>query len=100
MATGARAHFDVAAGHRSGLAVKTLVEHVDEACREAGLSRWSGQMNAREGRRETVLVGYGFVIHSKTPNRTLSWLAGSDVSRLTVAREVGALQRAPDRSRR
>lgn len=94
-ATGAHAHFNVARGARSGLLVRELVEHIDGACAGAGLTHWTGQINAREGTREEVLQRYGFVIHSRAPNRTLSWLAGEPVRRLTVVRRVGDLRRMP-----
>lgn len=92
-AVGAHAHFNVARGHRSGLLVRDFVEHIDEMCLGAGLTHWTGQINARKGRRLGLLLSYGFHVDSRTPNRTLTWLTGSRVERLTVVRRVGAIER-------
>lgn len=92
-AVGAHAHFNVASGYRSGLVVKDLVGHIDTVCRTAGLTHWTGQMNARDGRRLGLLQRYGFHIDSRVRNRTLTWLSGSRVERLTVVRAVGAIER-------
>lgn len=95
MAVGAHAHFNLARGYRSGLAVKRFVEHIDAVCSEAGFTHWTGQMNARDGQRIGLLRRYGFTVHSRTRNRTLSWLARAEVDRLTVVRQIGAIQRLP-----
>lgn len=95
MAVGAHAHFNLASGHRSGLVVRSLVEHIDAMCAVAGLRHWTGQINARDGRRVGLLRRYGFSVQSKTRNRTLSWLARADVERITVVREIGAIERLP-----
>lgn len=92
-AVGAHAHFNVAGGYRSGLLVRDFVEHIDQVCREAGLTHWTGQINAREGRRLGLLLRHGFHVETRTPNRTLSWLTGSRVERLTVVREIGEILR-------
>jgi hypothetical protein len=76
-----------------GLVVRDLVEHLDRMCLERGLTHWTGEMDAREGRRVGLLRSYGFGVHSITRNRTLSWLTGMTVQRVTVVREVGEISR-------
>ncbi len=93
MAVGAHAHFNLKRGFRSGHVVRDYVEHIDLMCADAGLTHWTGQINARAGRRARVLEEYGFKLASATPNRTLSWLARSEVQRITVIREAGILHR-------
>jgi hypothetical protein len=57
----------------------------------AGFPAWFGEMNARAGRRAAALSRWGAEIVGRQPNRTLTWLAGAPVERLTV------LRRVPDR---
>ncbi len=89
----AHAHVNLAAGSRDGLIIRDLVEHIDRVCADAGIDEWLGEMNAPVGRRARVLERYGNTIVSRTPNRTLSWLAGRDIERLTVVRPAGDLAR-------
>jgi hypothetical protein len=93
MAVGAHAHFNLKRGFRSGRVVRGYVEHIDVMCADAGLTHWTGQINAKDGRRVRLLEEYGFNLASTTPNRTLSWLARSEVRRVTVVREAGSLER-------
>lgn len=95
---GAHAHFNLERAARSGLVIKTLIQHVDDACSKAGLSHWTGQMNDRGGGRRKVMAGYGFRVVSRSENRTLSHLLGEPVERLTVVRQVGEIQRLPTAS--
>lgn len=90
---GAHAHFNVSRGFRSGLMVRKYVEHIDAMCVESGLSHWTGQINAKDGRRRSVLETYGFTAVSATRNRTLSWLTRGEVERITVVRKVGQIER-------
>lgn len=92
-ASGVHAHFNLLPAARGGLVVGQLVEHIDAVCRRVGARRWSGQINSLAGSRRRVLAEYGWTLLAVTPNRTLSWLAGAPVERLTVERQVGELRR-------
>lgn len=84
----AHAHLQVARGVRFGLAALRLVHHVDARCRAAALPAWYGEVNALPGRRVTTLEARIGPVVARMPNRTLSWLAGAPVERLTVLRHV------------
>jgi hypothetical protein len=84
----AHAHFNLVAGTRAGWAGHLLVDHIDQRCRLAGLPGWFGEINAVAGRRVRALERLGATIVHRVPNRTLSWLAGQPVERLTVARAL------------
>jgi hypothetical protein len=74
-----------------GLPGRLLADHVDAVVGAAGLAAWSGEINARAGRRVAALGRWGAEIVARQPNRTLTWLAGAPIERLTI------LRRIPDR---
>jgi hypothetical protein len=78
-----------AAPDRRGLPGRPLADFVDAVCAAAGHDAWYGEINARAGRREAAITRRwgGEVVH-REPNRTLSWLVGEPVERLTVRRPV------------
>lgn len=82
----AHAHINVATGHRAAWVGRALGAHVDDRCRAAGLGSWFGEINAPAGRRAAGLERLGGRIVHRGPNRTLTWLAGRPVERLTVLR--------------
>lgn len=82
------AHMNLVGAARTGSASVLLRDHVDDVARRVGSPTWYGEINAPTGRRETALRRLGFDVVSRSPNRTLSWLTGSPVERLTVVREV------------
>ena len=71
-----------------GLPGRLLADHVDAVVAAAGFPAWFGEMNARAGRRAAALSRWGAEIVARQPNRTLTWLAGGPVERLTVVRRV------------
>jgi hypothetical protein len=73
---------------RSAGAGRLFLDHVDQVCRDLGEPGWFGEMNARAGRRARVIERHVGEVVGRTPNRTLSWLAGSTVDRLTVVRRL------------
>lgn len=84
----AHAHLNLAQGERAGRGGRLLVAHIDNRCRVAGLAGWFGEINAPVGRRAAGLQRLGATIARRDPNRTLSWLAGRPVERLTVVRDL------------
>ncbi|MGH8910350.1 MAG: hypothetical protein ACRD0K_28610 [Egibacteraceae bacterium] len=89
----AHAHLNIASGARRGVAAARLVGHIDDVCARHGATGWYGEINTRGGRRATALERLvGEVVH-QAPNRTLSWLAGEPVQRLTLVRTLNS----PDR---
>ncbi len=90
----AHAHVNLARGARGGAGFR-LTAHVDERCAEAGLDGWYGELNARAGRRATAVEQRGGRVVARAPNRTLSWLAGEPVERLTVVRRLPDLRLHP-----
>lgn len=89
----AHAHFNVALGSRGSLAIADFVAHIDSVCRRDGIEAWLGQMNTKRGQRATVLERYGAQIVDRATNLTLSRLCREPVERLTVVRQIGAIQR-------
>lgn len=86
----AHAHVNVVRGARRGAGFR-LVGHVDRTCAAAGLPGWFAEMNAPVGRRALAVARlHGHVLH-RAPNRTLSWLAGEPVERLTLLRRLAEL---------
>ena len=77
---------------------RLLADHIDATCRRAGFTAWSGEMNARAGRRAAALDRWGADVIARTPNATLSWLVGAPVERLTVVRRVPSTERRVQRS--
>ena len=84
----AHAHVNIVAGRRTGQAGRLLLDHVDARCRARGLTAWYGEINAPRGRRAAALDRLGVRVVRSTPNRTLTWLSGAPVDRLTVLRQV------------
>lgn len=82
------AHWNVARGARTGRSGRLLAAHVDEVCRRHGVAGWYGEINASAGRRAAALEHFGGRVVHRQRNATLSWLAGREVERLTVARDV------------
>jgi hypothetical protein len=78
---------------------RLLADHIDSVCRAAGFTAWSGEINARAGRRTAALDRWGAEVVARTPNATLSWLVGAPVERLTIVRRVPAVPRATSRKR-
>jgi hypothetical protein len=71
-----------------GLPGRLLADHVDAAVAAAGFSGWCGEINARSGRRVAALARWGAAVVARQPNRTLTWLAGAPVERLTIIRRI------------
>jgi hypothetical protein len=82
------AHCNLVPGVRAGKAGRLLADHIDERCRQAGLSGWFAEINAPTGRRAQALVRLGATVVHQAPNLTFSWLAGQSVERLTIVRHV------------
>jgi hypothetical protein len=83
-------HMNLDREARSSLGGLLLTRYADQRCREAGLPGWYAEMNAKPGTRATALAAGGINTMHRQPNRTLSWLAGHPVERLTVVRELPA----------
>ncbi len=84
-----------AAPDRRGLPGRRLADFVDEVCARAGHDAWYGEINARAGRRVAAITRrWGAEVVHREPNRTLSWLVGEPVERLTVRRAVPPAARA------
>jgi len=81
-------HFNVARDARALDAGVRLAAHVNEVCRVAGVGGWYGEVNARVGRRAAAFEQFGGRIVGRVPNRTMTWLAGRPIERLTVMREI------------
>lgn len=89
----AHAHVNLARGARRGAGFR-LAGHVDRTAAAAGLPGWYGEINARAGRRALAVERrQGHVVH-RAHNRTLSWLAGEPVERLTILRRLAELSPA------
>lgn len=89
------AHVNARPGPSSALPGRQLAAFVDETCSRAGQPRWYGEVNARSGRRLNALTAYwGAELVERSPNRTLTWLLGEPVERLTICRAVRS--HAPD----
>jgi hypothetical protein len=71
-----------------GLPGRLLADHVDTVVAAAGFAAWSGEINPRAGRRVAALGRWGAEVVARHPNRTLSWLSGAPVERLTIVRTV------------
>lgn len=84
----AHAHVNLAPDHRAGRGGRLLVEHIDRRCRAAAMNGWFGEINAPVGHRAAGLERLGARVVGRAPNRTLSWLAGRAVERLTVVRDL------------
>ncbi|MGH8932647.1 MAG: hypothetical protein ACRDZO_18985 [Egibacteraceae bacterium] len=83
------AHLNVSAGSRCGVASSLLVLHIDAVCARLGAAGWYGEINARQGRRVAALERLVGEVTHRAPNRTLSWVTGHPVERLTIVRRRG-----------
>jgi hypothetical protein len=81
-------HLNLDRSARAGLSGLALTRFADERCRAAGRPGWFGEINAREGDRVAALRVIGLRMVHRQPNRTLSWLLGEPVERLTVVRSL------------
>lgn len=84
----AHAHFNIARSARGRMHVVALVDHIDARCAALELPGWYGEINAPAGRRAMALEARGARVVHRVHNRTLSWLAGTPIERLTVARPL------------
>lgn len=82
------AHINLARGARGRMHMVALVDHIDARCAVRHLSGWFGEINAPAGRRGSALEAHGATVVHRMPNRTLSWLRGVPIERLTVARPL------------
>lgn len=90
----AHAHINVLPHRLASWAGLSLVNFVDDRCRQAGLPGWYGEINALVGKRASALERIvGPIVH-RAPNHTLSWLKGRPVERLTVTRLLPAAEAA------
>lgn len=83
-------HVNVAAASRGVRGGLDLAAAADAAVQSAGLPGWFGEVNvplSRPGRALALHRLGGRVVHRQR-NRTMSWLAGEPVDRLTVVRSV------------
>ena len=94
----AHVHLNLVASERARQTGRLLVHHIDRRCDEARLPGWFGEMNAPQGHRARALERLGAVIVHRSPNLTLSWLAGRPVERLTVVRRLGPVARGDELS--
>lgn len=83
-------HFNIAPEARGGRGGFLLAAHADRRCAALGLAGWWGEVNVPAGKpgRERALRRLGGRVVRRQPNRTLSWLHGAPVWRLTVARSL------------
>lgn len=84
----AHCHLNMSEGARGASGGRALARHVDARCRAAGLDGWFGEVNRRPGARFRAFEATGGGVAGSIPNRTLSWLAGTAVTRHTVLRRV------------
>lgn len=80
------AHVNLLDGARVTRRSLDVLAHVDERVALAGFEAWTGEVNARRGRRAAALERVVGPVVRRTPNRTYSWLSGHPVDRLTVRR--------------
>lgn len=86
----AHAHVNVLSEQVPSWVGGSLLERVDEMCREAGLTGWYGEINAVVGKRARALERVvGPIVH-RAPNHTLTWLMAQPVERLTVTRPLSS----------
>ena len=84
----AHAHLNVNRANHDAFAARMLRDHSDAMCRRHGLSSYFGEMNAIGGKRMLSLRRVGGDVVNESRNFTFSWLAGSQVRRLTLVRTV------------
>jgi hypothetical protein len=81
-------HLNLMPSVRAGRGGRLLAARADELCRRLGAFGWYGEINARAGRRASALQRLGGEIVRRSPNRTLTWVMGAPVERLTVVRRL------------
>lgn len=81
-------HLNLLPTARAGRGARLLAVHADAVCRRLGAPGWFGEINARRGHRASALRRLGGEVVHQAPNRTLGWLVGSPVDRLTVVRRL------------
>lgn len=81
-------HLNLLPTVRAGRGARLLAAHADQVCRDLGAPGWFGEINAREGHRAAAIRRLGGEVVHRAPNRTLSWLVGAPVERLTAVRRL------------
>lgn len=89
----AHAHFNLDPEIRATNTGHRLALRVDERVRELGMRGWYGELNAPKGRELRAIEAAGARVVYRMPNRTLSWLAGRPVERLTIVRPLSSATR-------
>lgn len=84
----AHAHVNLAPWLRSARTGPRLARAMDELVADVGLTGWYGEMNVVEGRSLAVLERIGVTVAHRQPSRTFSWLEGTSIERITLARPV------------
>lgn len=84
----AHAHLNVNSSNHDGFAARMLRSHSDAMCRRHGLDSYFGEMNAVGSKRLASLRRVGGEVVNESKNYTFSWLAGTQVRRLTLVRTV------------
>lgn len=98
-------HLNLDRSVRVGRAALEALDRADAAARRVGAAGWYGEVNAPVGRRSAPLGRLGLEVVRVTPNRTLTWVRGEPVERLTVVRRLapgssGVAERVADQSAR
>ena len=83
----AHARLYIAGEPESGDVRRRLVTAMDDMVEAAGLPGWCGRIDVPDGQSTQVLERDGFRVVNRTRNRTGSWLLGTPVRRVTLARE-------------
>ncbi len=84
----AHAHLNVNSANHDAFAARMLRGHSDAMCLRHGLNAYFGEMNAIGGKRLLSLRRVGGDVVNESRNFTFSWLAGTQVRRLTLVRTV------------
>lgn len=84
----AHAHLNVNISNHDGFAARMLRSHSDAMCRRHGFDSYFGEMNAVGNKRLLSLQRVGGDVVNESRNFTFSWLAGTQVRRLTLVRTV------------
>lgn len=84
----AHAHLNLSARVRDRGIGHRLAAAMDDMVEAAGLPGWYGEINVPEGGSLRALERDGARVVHRMPNRTFSWLLGTRVHRVTVARSL------------
>lgn len=84
----AHAHVNLAPSLRSARTGPHLARSMDELVAGTGLTGWYGELNVVEGRSLAVLERIGVTVAHRQPSRTFTWLEGTPIERITLARPV------------